>query len=247
VRCLPKASPLQLLNQDFGTSHSQVDRKATHFRKHTEGATAGFGTSRTSGDVRLESAKWATADETHGARRRARGSSAPRWKCVASAVWPRKSSTQGTSRHPLPLFIVAVKYTYLSAHYVLDGEAPMTRLLCTTLLCALGTAQASAQTLVSQQLLELEDDERNAAFTLMLQDGHQKCDQVVRTLFRGTVLGMDEWEAMCRDRHSYSFTILVEPNETMITFVSCRELLATSKMLLHRAGSKSKASGCRIK
>ena len=120
-------------------------------------------------------------------------------------------------------------------------------LLFTTLLCALGAAQASAQTLVSQQLLELEDDERNAAFTLMLQDGHQKCDQVVRTLFRGTVLGVDEWEAMCRDRHSYSFTILVDPNETMITFVSCRELLATSKMLLHRAGSKSKASGCRIK
>jgi hypothetical protein len=59
----------------------------------------------------------------------------------------------------------------------------MTRLLCTMLLCALGTAQASAQTAVSQQLLELEDDERNAAFTLMLQDGRRKCDQVVRTLF----------------------------------------------------------------
>ena len=86
----------------------------------------------------------------------------------------------------------------------------MTRLLCTMLLCALGTAQASAQTAVSQQLLELEDDERNAAFTLMLQDGHRKCDQVVRTLFRGTVLGMDEWEAMCRDRRSYSFTVLAE-------------------------------------
>ena len=100
----------------------------------------------------------------------------------------------------------------------------MTRLLCTMLLCALGTAQASAQTAVSQQLLELEDDERNAAFTLMLQDGHRKCDQVVRTLFRGTVLGVDEWEAMCRDRRSYSFTMLAEPDETVISFVSCNEL-----------------------
>ena len=123
----------------------------------------------------------------------------------------------------------------------------MMRLLCTMLLCALGTAQASAQTAVSQQLLELEDDERNAAFTLMLQDGHRKCDQVVRTLFRGTVLGVDEWEAMCRDRRSYSFTMLAEPDETMISFVRCNELLATSKMLLRRAGSKNKATGCRIK
>jgi hypothetical protein len=32
-----------------------------------------------------------------------------------------------------------------------------------------------------------------------------------------------------------------------IELVSCRELLAASKMLLHRAGSKSKATGCRIK
>jgi hypothetical protein len=41
------------------------------------------------------------------------------------------------------------------------------RLLLTTLLCALGMAQASAQTSVSQQLLELDDDERNGAFTGM--------------------------------------------------------------------------------
>jgi hypothetical protein len=115
------------------------------------------------------------------------------------------------------------------------------------LLCALGTAQASAQTAVSQQLLELEDDERNAAFTLMLQDGRRKCDQVVRTLFRGTVLGVDEWEAMCRDRNSYSISVLAELNDAIITSLSCRELLATSKMMLHRAGSKSKATGCRIK
>jgi hypothetical protein len=123
----------------------------------------------------------------------------------------------------------------------------MLRLLFTMLLCAGGTAQASAQTAITQQWLELDDDERNAAFTLMLGDSHRKCDQVVRTLFRGTVLGMDEWEAMCRDRRSYSFTVRVELDETMITFVSCHELLATSRTLLRRAGSKSKAVGCRIR
>ena len=75
----------------------------------------------------------------------------------------------------------------------------MTRLLFTTLLCALGTVQASAQNQVSQQLSELDEDERNAAFTLMLRDSNRKCDQVIRTLFNGTVLGVDEWEALCKE------------------------------------------------
>ena len=123
----------------------------------------------------------------------------------------------------------------------------MTRLLFPTLLCALGTVQASAQNQVSQQLSELDEDERNAAFTLMLRDSNRKCDQVIRTLFNGTVLGVDEWEALCKDRSSYSISVLAELNETIITSLSCRELLATSKMLLHRAGSKSKAAGCKIK
>jgi hypothetical protein len=123
----------------------------------------------------------------------------------------------------------------------------MTRLLFATLWCALGTVQAFAQSDVSQRLLELDDDERNAAFTLMLKDSNRKCDQVTRTLFNGTVLGVDEWEAMCRDRNSYSFSILAESNETIVTSLSCRELLATRKMLLQRAGSKHKATGCKIK
>ena len=67
----------------------------------------------------------------------------------------------------------------------------MMRLLSTTLLCALGTAQASAQTAVSQQLLELDDDERNAAFTRMLRDS-RKCNQIAsfkRRPRRGCVSG----------------------------------------------------------
>ena len=123
----------------------------------------------------------------------------------------------------------------------------MTRLLFAMLLCALGAVQASAQNGVSQRLLELDDDERNEAFTMMLRDSSRKCDRVIRTLFNGTVLGVDEWEALCRDRNSYSIGVLEELDDTIIAELSCRELLATSKMLLHRARSRSKPARCRIK
>jgi hypothetical protein len=126
-------------------------------------------------------------------------------------------------------------------------EPGMKRLLLATLLCALGTMQASAQNVVSQELLDLDDDERNASFTLMLKESDRRCDQVVRTLFNGTVLGVDEWEALCKDRSAYSISVFAEADETTVTSLTCRELLATSRMLLRRAGSKSKATGCRIK
>jgi hypothetical protein len=123
----------------------------------------------------------------------------------------------------------------------------MLRLLFAMLLWALGMAQSLAQSEVSQRLLELDDDERNAAFTLILRDSSRKCDQVVRTLLSGTVLGVDEWEAMCRDRNAYSLGVLAQRNETVINAVSCRELLATRKRLLRGAGSANKANGCTIK
>jgi len=123
----------------------------------------------------------------------------------------------------------------------------MTRLLLATLLCALGTTQASAQNVVSQGLLDLDDDERNAYFTLILKESDRRCDQVIRTLFTGTLLGVDEWEALCKDRNAYSISVLVEPDGTTITSLTCRELLATSKRLLLKAGSRSRAVGCRIK
>ena len=110
----------------------------------------------------------------------------------------------------------------------------MTRLLLATLLCALGTTQASAQNVVTQGLLDLDDDERNASFTLILKESDRRCDQVIRTLFTGTLLGVDEWEALCKDRNAYSISVLVEPDGTTITSLTCRELLATSKRLLHR-------------
>jgi hypothetical protein len=78
----------------------------------------------------------------------------------------------------------------------------MKRVLFTMLLCALGPAQVSAQNDTSQQLLELDEEQRNAAFAHMLWDSERKCDQVIRTLFNGTVLGVDNWGVLCRDRRS---------------------------------------------
>ena len=122
----------------------------------------------------------------------------------------------------------------------------MTRLLLSVLQLALATAMASAQNEMSQELLVLTPDERNAAFTRLLHTSSEKCDKVIRTLYKGSALGLDEWETLCKDRNSYSISItpgLIAGLET----VSCRQLLATSQMLLRRAGSKSKATGCRIK
>src|SRR5215831_17873644 len=121
----------------------------------------------------------------------------------------------------------------------------MIRLLFTALLCALASSQATAQNRVSQALLGLDEDQRNETFTYLLRDS-AKCDRVIRTLFNGSTVELDDWEVLCRDRNSYSLTITPE-QIAGIELVSCRELLATSKMLLEGAGSKSKATGCRIK
>jgi hypothetical protein len=122
----------------------------------------------------------------------------------------------------------------------------MIRLLFMSLLCIFASSQASAQNTASQILLALGDDERNASFTHLPQESNEKCDRVIRTLFNGTALGLDNWEVLCRDRNSYSLNIPPAVNAS-IELVSCRELVATSKRLLHDAGSRSKAAGCKIK
>ena len=43
-------------------------------------------------------------------------------------------------------------------------------------------------------------------------------------LFNGTVLGVDEWEALCKNRNAYSISVLGEPDETIVTSLTCREL-----------------------
>jgi hypothetical protein len=123
----------------------------------------------------------------------------------------------------------------------------MKRLLFTALLCALGTAHVSAQNEVSQQLLEWAEDQRNAAFTHMLWDSNRQCDHVIRTIFNGAFLGVDEWEVLCGDRRSYSVSVLGELHDTVITSLSCRELAATSKRLLHEAGSTGRVTSCKIR
>jgi hypothetical protein len=134
----------------------------------------------------------------------------------------------------------------LRPHTFQAETALMTRLLFVILLCVLASSQSPAQNNASQILLALSEDDRNAAFTHLLQRSNEKCDRVIRTLFNGAGLGLDNWEALCRDRNSYSLSIPPEVNAD-VELVSCRELIATSKRLLGRAGRKSKATGCRIK
>ena len=67
----------------------------------------------------------------------------------------------------------------------------MTRLLFVMPLCALASSQAAAQNNASQILLALNEEERNAAFTHLLQERNEKCDRVIRTLFGGTAVGFD--------------------------------------------------------
>jgi hypothetical protein len=122
----------------------------------------------------------------------------------------------------------------------------MTRLLFAILLCVLASSQAPAQNDASQGLLALSEDDRNAALTYLLQGSSEKCDRVIRTLFNGTALGLDNWEVLCRDRNSYSLSIPPGVNAD-IELVSCRELIATSKRLLGRSDRKGNATGCRIK
>ena len=119
-------------------------------------------------------------------------------------------------------------------------------LLVTSVLCAIDTAQAFAQHKFSQQLLELEEADRNTFCTMLLRASNKRCDQVIRTLFNAGYVELDEWEALCRDHNSYSLNVPADPEAT-ITSLHCRELSRTSKMLLQSVGSNNKASGCRIK
>jgi hypothetical protein len=121
----------------------------------------------------------------------------------------------------------------------------MMRLLFIGLVWAVAASQAAAQNNVSQTLFGLNEDQRNETFTRLLRDNSAKCDRVIRTLFNGDSVELDVWETLCRDGNSYSVIIPPEPNAA-IELLSCRDLLATSKMLLEGAGSKSKAIGCRI-
>src|SRR5215467_6019973 len=101
----------------------------------------------------------------------------------------------------------------------------MTRLLFVILLSVFASSQASAQNDASQGLLALSEDDRNAALTYLLQGSSEKCDRVIRTLFNGSALGLDNWEVLCRDRNSYSLS--TSPGEsTIVELVNCHALIA---------------------
>ena len=123
------------------------------------------------------------------------------------------------------------------------GQDEMLRLFFTAVVCALTLLPAGAQNKVSETLLGLGEEERNEAFTNLLRDGDVKCDRVTRTLFNGATSDLDVWEALCRDRNSYSLTILSDPNAD-IALVSCRELRATSKMLLDKGNRLELLRSC---
>jgi hypothetical protein len=84
-------------------------------------------------------------------------------------------------------------------------------LLATTLLCAFDTAQAFAQHERSQQLLEMDEADRNTFFTMVLRASNKRCDRVIRTMFNDAFLGFDEWEALCKDHNSYSLKSRCRP------------------------------------
>jgi hypothetical protein len=124
----------------------------------------------------------------------------------------------------------------------------MIRLLFVIPLCALASSQAIAQNKASQILLALVKTNGTRPSCAYCGEAKEKCDRIIRTLFNGTELGLDEWEALCHDRNSYSFIVPPDLSAgielvTGIELVSCHELLATDKMLLHRARGKSKGDG----
>jgi hypothetical protein len=98
---------------------------------------------------------------------------------------------------------------------------------------------------INEQLLEMDEADRNTFFTMVLRASNKRCDQVIRTMLSDAFLGFDEWEALCKDHNSYSLKVAADPDAT-ITSLHCRELSKTSKMLLQSVGSESKASSCRI-
>ena len=118
----------------------------------------------------------------------------------------------------------------------------MIRPLFVILLCALASLQATAQNKASQMLLSLSEDQRNAAVTRLVQGGNEQCDQVIRTLFNGAELGLDDWEALCRDQNSYS--LIIPPNLSIgIELVHCDELPAKCFCTVRAAKVSQRAVG----
>jgi hypothetical protein len=66
----------------------------------------------------------------------------------------------------------------------------------------------------------------------MLRASGEKCDQVIRTLSVDAIFGLDEWEALCRNRNSYSLSLPAEM-DAAITVLSCRDLNGSRLLARH--------------
>ena len=105
------------------------------------------------------------------------------------------------------------------------------------------TAPALGQNFVSQGLLAWSEEDRNAEFTSVLRENGSKCDEVFLTSFNGSIGDMDNWEARCKNRTSYSLSVLTHPDAPPM-IADCRDLLAASAMMLKMAKSKMHPSAC---
>jgi hypothetical protein len=127
---------------------------------------------------------------------------------------------------------------------VLNTEERMRASLAVIFLIAC-VVPASGQNSVSQGLLSSSEEDRNAEFTSVLRENGNKCDEVFRTLFNGSIGDMDNWEARCKDRNSYSLGVLAH-SDAPVMIANCRDLLAVSAMMLKMAKSKVHPSACQI-
>jgi hypothetical protein len=118
------------------------------------------------------------------------------------------------------------------------------RIICWLLLFCVSSAQA--QNGISRQLLARTGEQRNTVFTSLLQESHEKCDAVIKTLYTGSAGQVDNWEALCRNGKSFSIGVDSDPNAST-KILGCDEMLAISAALLKRAGSKRPPVGCQIK
>jgi hypothetical protein len=107
------------------------------------------------------------------------------------------------------------------------------------------TVPALGQNFVSQGLLSSSEEDRHTEFTSVLRENGSKCDEVFRTLFSGSIGDMDNWEARCRDRNSYSLSVVIHP-DAPVMIANCRDLLAASAMMLKAAKSRMHPSACQI-
>jgi hypothetical protein len=105
------------------------------------------------------------------------------------------------------------------------------------------TVPASAQNFVSQSLLSWSEEERNAEFTSVLRENGNTCDEVLRSSFNGSIGDLDNWEARCKDRNSYSLNVVTRP-DVPVMIANCRNLLALSAMMLKMAKSRVHPSAC---